>query len=136
MPKGSLTATDVLNKVFLATDPAWNANSYVYLALHTADPTASGNQTSSEATYTSYDRVQVARTSGGWDVSGTTARNHALLQFPQCTGGSNTITHVSVGTAASGSGQILYVGALSSPLSVTNLIQPQFAATGLTVTEA
>jgi hypothetical protein len=34
-------------------------------------PTDAGSQTSSEATYTSYARVAVARTTGGWTVSGT-----------------------------------------------------------------
>ena len=33
----------------------------LWVALHTADPTAAGNQTSSECNYTSYARVSVAR---------------------------------------------------------------------------
>ena len=38
----------------------------LYVSLHTANPGATGNQTTSEAAYTSYARVAVARTSGGW----------------------------------------------------------------------
>src|SRR5882762_5387367 len=34
----------------------------LYLSLHTADPGVTGDQTTSEATYTSYARVAVART--------------------------------------------------------------------------
>jgi hypothetical protein len=135
MSKSNTTENDLMLYTFNATAFSWNGSTDLYLALHTADPGEAGNQTTSEATYTSYARVAVARTSGGWTVTGNQAVNAALIQFPQATGGSNTITHVSIGTASSGAGQILYSGALSSSLSVTNGIQPQFAATSLTITE-
>ena len=107
----------------------------LYVALHTGDPGEAGNQLTSECAYTSYARVGVSRNSGGWTVSGNTVTNTALIQMPQCTGGSETITHVSIGTASSGAGQILYKGALSASLAVSNLIQPQFAIGALQVTE-
>ena len=135
MSKSNTTENDVLALVFKATALPWAANTDLYLALHTADPGEAGVQTTSEATYTSYARVTVARSAVGWTVTGSTAENAALLQFPQCTGGTNTLTHVSIGTASSGAGQILYSGALSSSLSVSNLIQPQFAAGSLSVQE-
>jgi len=135
MSKSNTTENDVLALVFKDTALPWAANTDLYLALHTADPGEAGNQTTSEATYTSYARVQVARSAVGWTVTGNTAVNAALLQFPQCTGGTNTLTHVSIGTATSGAGQILYSGALNSSLAVSNLIQPQFAAGALTITE-
>ena len=142
MPKGLTFDNDFLKLVFTATaiaNIADNAASSpltnLYLALHTADPTSAGNQTSSEATYTNYARVAVARTAGGWTVSTNTVTNAALVQFPQCGASGNTVTHVSIGTATSGSGKILYVGALSASLAVANLIQPQFAASALTCTE-
>lgn len=105
-----------------------------YVALHTADPGEAGNQTTSEAAYTSYARVAVARTSGGWTRVGSTISNTALVQFPQCTGSSSTITHFSVGTDSSGTGQIIVSGALSSSLAVSTGIQPQFAAGELSTT--
>lgn len=135
MSKSNTTETDILAKVFQATELSWDGNTNLYVSLHTADPGESGNQTTSEATYTSYARVTVARDATGWDVAGNTASNDDLLQFPQCTGGSNTITHVAIGTASSGTGQIIYSGALNSPLSVSNGIQPQFPANALTATE-
>lgn len=108
----------------------------LYLALHTADPGEAGNQTTSECAYTSYDRVAVARSGAGWTVATNTATNFALAQFPECTGGSETITYVSIGTSAyPTAGVILYSGALTAPRSVSSGIQPQFAATNLTVTE-
>jgi hypothetical protein len=106
-----------------------------YLALHTADPGEAGDQTTNECTYTSYARVGVARTAGGWTVSGNSVSNTALVQFPECTGGSETITHVSVGMLSSGASVILYSGALTASRSVSSGIQPQFAASALTITE-
>lgn len=136
MSKSNTTETDILAKVFQATELSWDANTNLYVSLHTADPGDSGSQTTSEATYTSYARVAVARDATGWDVSGDTASNDDLLQFPQATGGNNTITHVAIGTASNGAGQIIYSGALNSSLTVSNGIQPQFAPNALTITEA
>lgn len=102
-----------------------------YIALHTADPGEAGDQTTSEIAYTSYARVAVARSGAGFSRSGSTISNVALVQFPQCTGGSGTATHFSIGSSSSGAGQILASGALSASLAVSNGIQPQFAAGAL-----
>lgn len=135
MSKGNQTETDLVAKVFNNTAIPWDANTNLFVSLHTADPGEAGTQTTSEAAYTGYARVTVPRTSGGWTVAAGQAVNTALVQFPQCTGGSAIATHVVVGTALTGAGQILYSGALSSSLSISTGIQPQFAATALTVTE-
>jgi hypothetical protein len=113
--------------------PSATAGSY-YIALHTADPDETGTQSTNEIAYTSYARVAVARSSGGWTVSGATVNNTALIQFPQCTGGSGTASHFSIGLASSGAGVILLSGALNSSLAISNGITPQFAATSLTAT--
>jgi len=115
-----------------SSSPATN----LYLSLHTADPGVGNNQTTNETAYTNYTRVAVARTTSGWAVpsSGATS-NAALVQFPQCGVSGATITHVAIGTASSGAGTVLYAGALNSSLAVANLIQPQFSASALTVTE-
>ena len=135
MSKGNTTENDFLEYTFKGTAISWDANTYLYLSLHTADPGEGGNQTTSEATYTSYARVGVVRSGSGWTVSGNQASNAALVQFPQATGGTNTITYVAVGTASTGTGQVLYSGALNSSLSVSSGIQPQFAIGALTITE-
>ena len=144
MPKGTTTCNNVLKLIFNATNwanVADNAASSpltnLFLSLHTADPGVGGSQTTNETSYTNYARVSVARTTAGWTAA-TTAQteNVALLQFPQCGATGATVTHVAIGTLTSGAGTILYSGALNSPLSVANLIQPQFSAGALTVTEA
>lgn len=105
----------------------------LYVSLHTADPGEAGDQTTNEATYTSYARVAVARSGAGWTVSGNNASNTAAVTFPQCTGGSNTITHFGVGTDTSGAGKLIVSGALSGSLAVSSGITPEFAIGDLDV---
>lgn len=109
----------------------------LYVSLHTADPGEAGDQTTSEATYTSYARVAVARSGAGWTVSGTAPSqsvNAAAVSFPACTGGTNTITYFGVGTASSGAGVLLVSGALNASLSVSSGITPSFDIGQLAVT--
>lgn len=106
--------------------PSASAGS-LYIALHTANPGVGGNQSTSEAAYTGYARVAVARTSGGWTISGNAYSNAAAITFPACTAGSETETYFSIGTSSTGAGEILLFGALTSSLAVSNGITPSFA---------
>jgi hypothetical protein len=142
MSKGNTFENDLLKLIFNATtiaNIAINATSApltsLYVALHTADPGEAGDQTTSEAAYTSYARVGVTRDSSGWTVSTNTASNAAAITFPQCTGSSATCTYFSIGVASSSTSKILYSGALTASLAVSNLITPSFAIGALTVTE-
>lgn len=99
----------------------------LYIALHTASPAVGGNQSTNEAAYTGYARVAVVRSSSGWTVSGDAYSNAAAINFPACTGGSETETYFSVGTAASGTGEVLLFGSLTSSLAVSSGITPSFA---------
>lgn len=99
----------------------------LYVSLHTADPGETGDQTTSEATYTSYARVAVVRSAAGWTVSGSNGSNAAAVTFPAATGGTNTVTHFGIGTASSGAGSLLLKGALTASLAVSNGITPSFA---------
>jgi hypothetical protein len=144
MPKATTTCNNILALVFNATawanvadNAAASPFTNLYIALHTADPGVGGSPLTSEATYGAYARKAVARTTGGWTVpSGGSLSNAALAQFVECTSGSNTITHVSICTTASGAGVVLYAGALAASRAVSAGIQPQFAISALTVTEA
>lgn len=142
MSKGNTFENDLMKLIFNATaiaNIADNAASSpltnLYVSLHTADPGEAGSQTTSEATYTSYARVAVARTTGGWTVTNNAVENAAAIVFPECTGGSNTITHFAVGTVVSAAGKILYSGALTASLAVSTGIEPQFAAGDLDISE-
>lgn len=109
------------------------AGSY-YVSLHTADPGEAGDQTTSEIAYTSYARVAVARTSGGFTVSTNTVAFAAAVTFPAGTGGSGTATHFGIGCSSSGAGKLLYKGALSPSVVCGSGVTPQINA-GTVVTE-
>lgn len=133
MSKGNTFENDLVKLIFNATaiaNIADNAASSpltnLYVSLHIADPAETGAQNTNEANYGSYARVAVARTTGGWTVSGNQATNAAAVVFPEATSGANTITHVGIGTASSGAGKLLYKGELTNPLSVSLGIEPRF----------
>ena len=105
-----------------------------FIALHTANPGQTGTQATSEAAYTSYARVAVARSSGGWTLTGNNpiiAENAAAVTFPAATGGSETETYFSFGSLTSGAGVIYGYGALTSSLAVSSGITPSFAINAL-----
>lgn len=135
MSKSNDTENDVLNANLRAVDPSWRGNSSRYIALYTADPGEAGTATTNEAAYGSYARVTVTAATGFSAASGGSSSNTGLIQFPECTSGSETITHVGIVTTTSGAGQIIYSGALSASRAVSSGIQPQFAISALTVTE-
>lgn len=125
--------TEVLNQIFVGTALSWNANSNLYLALYTADPGEAGTAVTNEASYTGYARVVLNRASD-FTVSGNQVSNSNLEQFAQCTAGSQTITHAAIVTTASGAGTIIVRAALTSSISVSTGVQPQFAANALSFT--
>jgi len=146
MPKSTSASNSILALIYNAT--AWaniadNAASSpitsIYIAAHTSSPGASGGQATNETAYTNYARVATARSTGGtgWAAPSAGATlNNGLIQLPQCGVTGATLTHVSTGRDSAGAGLIFHYGALNSSLAVSNLIQPQFAASALTVTEA
>lgn len=141
MSKGNTFENDLLKLIFNATaiaNIADNASSSpltnLYASLHTADPGETGNQTTSETAYTSYARVAVARTTGGWTVTNDTVNPVANISFPACTGSTSTITHFAVGTASSSTGKILYSGTVSPNISVSSGVTP-ILTTSTAITE-
>ena len=104
----------------------------LYVALYTVAPTDSTAGT--ECAYTSYARVGVARSAGGWTVSGNNCSNTAAVEFPECTGGSETAVAFSIMTGSSG-GDMLYWGDLTSSLAISNGITPNIPIGDLDITE-
>ena len=137
----STFANDLLKLIFNATAIANIADNAatapitnIYVSLHTADP-GNGNQTTSEAAYTSYARVAVARTSGGWTVSTNTVVPAATVSFPAATGGSETETFAGIGKSVSGTGELFFSGAISPTIAVSNGVTPQLTTSStLTLT--
>ena len=143
MPKSTTFSNDILALVFNATaidgiaeNDSTSPLTNLYVSLHSASPGIGGAQTTNEVGYTNYARIPVARSPAGWTVALAQAVNTALNQFAQCGVTGASASHVAIGTDASGTGKVLYAGALSATLTIANLIQPQFAAGALTVTES
>lgn len=141
MSKGNTFENDLLKLIFngtaitgLADNAASSPVTNLYVSLHTADPGEAGNQTTSEAAYTSYARVAVARSGSGWTVTNNSVSPAEAISFPKCTGGTSTVTHFAIGTAATGAGKILYKGAVSPSIAVATNVTPQLD-TASTVTE-
>lgn len=145
MPKSTAVCNSILALIFNATawaDIAENDGSAplssLWIGLHTANPGVGGDQRTNEATYGSYARLEVVRTTSGWEIpaSGETS-NEAILQFVEATGVTvNEIQWISIGKAGGTvAGQVLYAGELSSYRSISAGIQPQFNANALIVRE-
>ena len=142
MSKGNTFENDLLKLIFqavaiadIAENDATSPLTDLRVGLSTADVGETGDQTASEATYTGYARKLVARTSGGWTVTGNLVENAAAITFDPCTAGSNTISHFHIGTATTGTGKVLYKGALGAWLAVSAGITPEFAAGAINITE-
>ena len=124
-------ATAIAN---LADNAASSPLTNLYVSLHTADPGEAGDQSTSEATYTGYARVAVARTTGGWTVTNNSVSPVANIDFANCTAGTNTITYFGVGTASSGAGVLYYSGTVTPSISVSSGVTPRLT-TASTITE-
>jgi len=134
------TETAVMALIFNATawanyadNAASSPQTNIAVGLHTADPTDSGTMASSEVGYTSYARVSVARTSGGWTCTGGSASPAASVDFPAGTGGSGTVTFASTGKTGGGSAAILFSGAVSPSVVTGSGVTPRLG-TSTTIT--
>ena len=142
MPKSTDTCNRLLRLAFngtawpgIADNAATSPLTGLWLGLYSADPGLGNSQLTNEVAYTNYARIQIARTTAGWQVTANTATNVALAQFPQCGAVGALAKFAAIGTSATGAGTVLYQGPLNSDLAIANLIQPQFSAAGLQVTE-
>lgn len=118
----------------IAENDASSPLTNLYVSLHTADPGEAGTQTTNEITYTSYARVAVARTTGGWTVTNNSVSPVATITFPAGTGGSGTATHFGVGSLSSGAGVLYYSGTVTPNIVCGNGVTPQLT-TASTITE-
>lgn len=104
----------------------------IEISLHTATLNDASSQNTSEAAYTSYARVDVARSGAQWTNTAGTVDNDNAIAFPQATGGSETETDVGLGSDVAANELWIY-GELTSSLAVSSGITPQFAAGALDI---
>jgi hypothetical protein len=140
--KGNTFENDWLQLIFnavaiadLAEDDTTSPATNLYVALHTADPGEAGDQSTNETAYTGYARVAVARTAGGWTVTGNSVSPAANIDFGECTASpGGAITHFSVGTGASGATKLLYSGTVAPNITMAVGVIPRLT-TASTITE-
>lgn len=144
MSKSNTFENDLLNLVFKNIDATLIGDAgglrgsavagELYVGLHTADPGEAGDQTTNETAYTGYARYAVTR-GAGFVVTGNSVSPANNLDFQQCTAVPGTaITHFSIGTALSGSGNLLYSGTVSPNIAMAIGVIPRLT-TATAVTE-
>lgn len=133
MSKGNTFENDLLKLIFnataianLADNAAASPLTNLFVAMHTADPGETGDQTASETAYTGYTRKTIARTSGGWTVTANSVSPAANIDFPECTASPGAaITHWSVGVVVSGASKILYSGTVTPNITMAVGVIPR-----------
>ncbi len=141
MSMSNTLETALLNLIFCATawanmadNAAGTPQTNIHTALHTADPGEGGTMSTSEAAYTSYARTNVARTSGGFTVSGNSVSPAATISFPAGSGGSGTVSYFSFGKTGGGSADIWFSGTVTPNIVTGSGITPQLStATAVTL---
>lgn len=143
MSKSDAFETDILNLIFLNTKSGfWVTQpltvtgfpANLYISLHTGTLLGSNNQSTNEVSYVGYARQAVARTAGGWTLSGTTqVANTAIITFPAAPASTNqSVTYFGIGTEATGTGFLIYGGTVSidgGTTAGTRVITQDIAAT-------
>lgn len=106
----------------------------LHLSLHTADPGEAGTAATNEIAYTGYARQAVPRSAAGFIVNGNAVTLANNVDYPEMTAGAGgTVTFFSVVKEVSGASVILYSGAVTPTIPVTNGVTPRLkAATSIT----
>lgn len=139
------TENAILNLVFRAVNwsnyadnTATTPQTNIGISLHTADPGDTGTASTNEIAYTSYTRVNVARTTGGWGAaSGGSLSPAANIDFPAGSGGSGTAsffaTAASNATPPTGAQAILWSGTVTPNIVCGSGVTPRLT-TGTIIT--
>lgn len=140
MSISNTTEDAILDLIFSATawanyadNAATSPETNIHVALHTADPGDTGTMSTSEAAYTSYARVNVARSNGWSASSGGSVSPASTIAFPAGTGGSGTVTHFSTGKTGGGATAILFSGTVTPNITTGSGVTPQLT-TSSTIT--
>lgn len=141
MSISNTTESAILGLIFTAVawanyadDAASSPQTNIHLGLHTADPGDTGTMSTSESAYTSYARVNVARTTSGWTETSGSVSPDANIDFPAGTGGSGTVTHFSTGKTGGGAAAILFSGTVTPNIVTGNGVTPRLTtATAITL---
>jgi len=134
MSKSNAFETDLLEMIFnavaISSLDSTGGSTDLWVGLHEGDPGEAGDQTTNETAYTGYTRIATDRStaSSGWTVASGSASPVSAITFPQATSTSTgTITFASVGLSSSGTGYLIYSGALSPTINYGQNVTPQLS---------
>jgi len=140
MSIGNTTENSILDLIFSATawanyadDAASAAQTNIHVGLNTGDPGDGGSMSTSEASYTNYARVNVARSTGWTGASSGSVSPAATVGFPAGGGGSGTVSYFSTGKTGGGAAVILLSGTVTPNIVTGASITPQLT-TATTIT--
>ena len=135
MSMDNATANAALKMFLQGTDPGFRAGATQYIALITGAAPSEAAPLTNECNYDGYARVAVTKATG-WTDGGASFTNAAQLTFGARTdaGAVQTATYFAVVDSASGAITMGIIGELSTPLAITQNIQPIFAIGDLEVT--
>ena len=115
----------ILNLIFSATawanyadNAAGTPQTNIHVGLHTADPADTGTMSTTEAAYTNYARVNVARSTGWTTSTAGSVSPAANIDFPASGAAGATVTHFSTGKTGGGATPILWSGAVSPTIAI------------------
>ena len=109
----------------------------LFMRLFTTATTCDDANLGTEAAYTGYGVVSIARAGAQWTISNNQAQNTNAITFGQNTGGSETIRYWGLFRTNGAATEALRVfwGQFTSDLVVGTNITPEISALGITITE-
>lgn len=113
--------------------PSFTGSGNQYAGLHTSSPGLGGNQTTNESADGAYGRQPIPLDDTVIDSTVSPMVTLVDIVFPALVGAGETYTHVVIGRASSGAGQIILLGALGAPVVVATGQRPVIPA-GTTIT--
>ena len=135
MSLDNVTENDVLKMFLQGTDPSYREDATQYIALITGAAPSESAPMTNECTYDGYARRPVTKATG-WTDGGSSFTNAGIITFGARTdaGAVQTATYFAVVDTDTGAVAMCIVGELSTPLAITQNIQPIFAVGDLEVT--
>jgi hypothetical protein len=125
MTIADVTENAILNLIYSATtwanyaqNAAASPETNIVVALHTADPGDTGAQNTTEAAYTNYVRVNVARSTGWTTASAGSVSPAANVDYAASGAAGTTVTHFSTGKSGGGASPILWSGTVTPNIAI------------------
>lgn len=139
MSKSNAYESQILRLYFMGTaipdiadNDATSPATLLYISIYTGDPQEGGSP-NTEAAYTGYTRVSVARSAAGWSESNGVVSPLANIEFPVCTAApGNPLTHFGVSKTPTGSPE--YYGTLAPNVTMAIGVVPR-VTTASTISE-